>query len=264
MGRPNTAERRSDFSQTFDTRFAAVGSLRAFFAVAGPSCTSEECLPALLALYDALNDDDDEVRDVGSTAVNSIVGAALVPLEAANRLLRWLALHFGNSPGFRAEVASRMVGHHGTKALGTNAWEPAEDGLAKALEFDDSLFAVEEQNLFVDEVRETGRWVGAFESLEWDGGDETLARLGRWIQGGIIQLGRLAEREDGPLGWASNPQVFAICTLVVCGSVAMAKQQGATPELREAIASTREALRSHNTRVSRLLTAAWEEDAQQI
>ncbi|PNY24798.1 Uncharacterized protein TCAP_05260 [Tolypocladium capitatum] len=248
--------------KTLDTRLAAIGSLRSFFAVAGPSCTSDEYLPALLALYDALNDDDDEVRDVGSTAVNGIIGEALVPLEAANCLLRWLAQHFGNSSGFKAEVAGRMVGHYGIKTLGASSWEPAEDGLAKAMEVDDSLFAVEEQNLFIDEVREAKRWVGVFESLGWDGGDETLARLDSWIKGGIVQLGKLAEREDGPLGWASNPQVFAICTLLVRGSAAMAKQQGATPGLREAIARTKEALRSRNAGVSRLLTAAWEEEEQ--
>ena len=155
-----------------------------------------------------------------------------------------------------------MVGHQGIKARDTNSWEPAEDELAKALEFDDSLFVVEEQNLFIDEVRETKRWVGVFESLQWNVGDETLARLDRWIRGGIIQLGKLMEREDGPLGWASNPQVFAICTRLVHGSVAMTKQQAATPELREAIASTKGALKSHNTNVSRLLTEAWEKDSR--
>ncbi|KND95020.1 hypothetical protein TOPH_00464 [Tolypocladium ophioglossoides CBS 100239] len=243
--------------KTLDTRFAAVRSLRSFFAVAGVSGTSEEHLPALLALYDALNDDDDEVRDVGATAVNGITGEALVPLEAANCLLRWLARHFGNSSSFKAEVASRMVGHYGIKTLKTSAWEPAEHELAKAMEFDDSLFVVEERNLFIDEVREAKRWVDVFESLQWDGGDETLARLDSWIQGGIVQVGELVEREDGPLGWASNPQAFALCTLLVRGSVAMAKKQGATPELREATASTREAL-------SRPLIESGAEDAHRI
>ncbi|KAM4054760.1 putative death-receptor fusion protein [Hirsutella rhossiliensis] len=253
--------------KTFDTRFAAAESLHSFFAAAGLRSTSDEYLPALLALYDALNDDDDEVRDVGSKAVTCIIGKALVPIEAANRLLHWLAQHFGGSAGFRAEVASRVVGHCEAKAADGAAWAPAEDELAAALRFDDSLFVVEEQNLFVDEVRETTRWVHVLKSLWWEdaAGDEILGRLDGWIRAGIVRLGRLVEQEDGPLGWASSPQVFAICTRLVHGSVAMMAKDLASPELREATLRTREALRSHDSHVSRLLTQAWEDktiDAQ--
>lgn len=204
---------------------------------------------------------------MGSTAVNSIVGEALVPIEAANRLLRWLVQHLGgsssgssSSPGFKAEVASRIVGH--SRAGGADAaattWEPAEQGLARALELDDSLFVVEEQNLFVDEVREARRWVGVFESLAWDAGNETLARLDGWLRGGLAALGWLSEREDGPLGWASNPGVFALCTRIMRGSAALAKQHGSAA-LCEAVREARAVLRSRRARVSRLVTDAWED-----
>lgn len=250
-----------------DTRFAAAESLHSFFAVVGPRSTSDEHLPALLALYDALNDDDDEVRDVASRAVTCIVGKSLVPPEAASRLLHWLAQHFGSSAGFRAEVASRMAGHCRVRAADGAEWTPAEDELAAALRFDDSLFVVEEQNLFVDEVRETERWAGVLEGLAWDAAadDETLGRLDGWIRGGVVRLGRLVEQEDGPLGWASDPHVFAICTRLVRGSLAMMAKHLASPALREATLRAREALRSHDAHVSRLLIEAWEDvemDAQ--
>lgn len=195
---------------------------------------------------------------MGCMAVKDITGEALVPIEAANRFLRWLAQHFGRSSDFASEVIGRVAGCYGIKASGSGAWPAAGDELAHALESDDSLFAVEEQNLFVDEVRETVRWVGVFESLPWDAADASLARLDDWLTQGVLQLRRLAEREDGPLGWASNPDVFAVCTRLVRGSAAMEKQQHASASLREAIANTREALQRQNTGVSRLLTEAWE------
>ncbi|KAL3964384.1 hypothetical protein ACCO45_001388 [Purpureocillium lilacinum] len=225
--------------KTFDTRFAAAESLRAFFAAAGQDHTSEEHLSPLLAVYDALNDDDDEVREMACASVAIILGESLVPMEAASRLLLWLAANLGDSPRFRAEVASRI--------------------LARALEFDDSLFVVEEQNLFVDEVRETDRWVGAFESLTWKGDEEPLMRLDGWLAGGVAELTRLFGEEDGPLGWASNPEVFAICTRVVRGSAALARGNASSPELAQAVATAKEALQSHGTSVSRLLTAGWED-----
>lgn len=200
---------------------------------------------------------------MGSQAVTRIIGRALVPVEAADGLLGWLAQHFGRDARFRAEVANRVVGHCGVEAAQRCTWVPAEDQLAAALRFDDSLFVVEDQNLFVDEVRETKRWVRVLEGLPWDddADDETLGRLDGWIRAGVDRLGWLVRQEDGPLGWASSPRVFAICTRLVRASVAIMALGRASPALREATLRAREALRSHDARVSRLLTEAWEDEA---
>ncbi|KAK8933176.1 hypothetical protein VCV18_001722 [Metarhizium anisopliae] len=142
------------------------------------------------------------------------------------------------------------------KATKLESWESAEVELARALEFDDSLFVVEENNLFIDEVRETKRWVEVFESLEWDEKDEHLDKLASWVQGGIAQVARLAELEDGPLGWASNPTAFAICTRIIRCSVALGRKLKHS-KLEQGVALAKEALRSRSTRVSKLLTEAW-------
>ncbi|KJK77668.1 hypothetical protein H634G_07407 [Metarhizium anisopliae BRIP 53293] len=241
-------------NKTFDTRFAAALSLASFFTASPP--TSPEFLPALLSLYDLLNDDDDEVRDVAALAANSVIGAALVPIEAANRLLQFLGTQFGTAPEFKAIIADRLVGYFGVQATKLESWESAEVELARALEFDDSLFVVEENNLFIDEVRETKRWVEVFESLEWDEKDEHLDKLASWVQGGIAQVARLAELEDGPLGWASNPTAFAICTRIIRCSVALGRKLKHS-KLEQGVALAKEALRSRSTRVSKLLTEAW-------
>ncbi|ODA82836.1 hypothetical protein RJ55_01345 [Drechmeria coniospora] len=251
----------SQDDRTFDSRFAAVSSLLSYFTFTGGSSTTEEHLPALCALYDSLNDDDDEIREVGCAAVKGITGESLVPMEAANRLLGWLMRHFHTSSVFASEVIGRMVGHagQGTHASGLDftAWTSAEDELTRSMESDDSLFVVEEQNLFVDEVRETMRWASVFERLPWDAADARLASLDCWITKGIIHLGKLSERDDGPLGWASNPELFAICTRLIRGSEVMSKQH-ASGGLRQAVADTQKALKRHKTHVSKLLTGAWE------
>ncbi|KAK5990266.1 tRNA (32-2'-O)-methyltransferase regulator TRM732-like protein [Cladobotryum mycophilum] len=240
--------------KTFDTRFAAAESLRSFFSLVGDTCDNDDYLPALLALYDTLNDDDDEVRDVGSETVRSILGQLLAPMEAANRLLQWLAQHFSNSSAFKSIVTSRIVGERGGTAVAGCPWTSAEDQLAAALEFDDSLFAVEEQNLFVDEVRETERWINVLEGLNWESGDATLAKLDEWVRDGLGRVQILLDQEDGPLGWASNPHAFAICTRTIRGAVALSKAHG-SQELQQAVLKTRELL-SQGHRVSKLLTGA--------
>lgn len=243
----------ANHEQSFDTRLAAAESLRSFFSVEA-RCTSEEYLPALIALYDALNDDDDDVRVVGSAAATGILGQALVPLEAASSLLEWITLHFAGSQSLRPIIARRI-------AWVDESWEPASDQLAGAMRLDDSLFAVEEKNLFIDEVREAKRWISVLEALEWAAGDETLAQLDAWVSGGLAQVLLLMDQEDGPLGWASNPRVFAICSRVVLCSVALGRGRG-SEGVRESVAKIKVKLASHECHVSGLLMAPFEDDPE--
>ncbi|KAL7821559.1 putative death-receptor fusion protein domain-containing protein [Trichoderma aethiopicum] len=247
--------------KSFDTRFAAAQSLRSFFSVTKTHCTSEEYLPVILSLYDALNDDDDEVREAASAAARNILGQNLAPLEASSSLLRWLAKHFASSAELKAIVASRIAGQ---AAAVDQPWTSPEAQLSAALRADDSLFAVEEQNLFVDEVREANRWSALFECLEWnDAGTERegeiLSKLDGWICEGLAQLRLLVRQEDGPLGWASNPRVFAVGTCILRGAVTLSKSCG-SPRLRKGVEDIKELLREpRHHRVSRLLMEPLEE-----
>ncbi|KAL7798366.1 putative death-receptor fusion protein domain-containing protein [Trichoderma ceciliae] len=244
--------------KSFDTRLAAAQSLCSFFSVTGAFSASEEYLPALISLYDTLNDDDDEVREAGSAAARSILGQNLVSLEASGRLLQWLTKHFSSNAEFKAIAASRITGHHASVAV-CQPWGSPGAQLAAALRSDDSLFAVEEQNLFIDEVRESNRWLTVFQDLGW--GEEKpeedgklLDKLEEWICDGLAQIRQLLEQEDGPLGWASNPHVFAVCTCIIRGTAALDRTHGSS-KLRLAVGELKGVLRSpgHN-RVSKLLT----------
>jgi hypothetical protein len=223
--------------QSFDTRFAAAQSLCSFFNVAGASSTSEEYLPIIIVLYDTLNDDDDEVREAGSAAARSILGQNLVPLEASSRLLQWLIQNFSTSIELKSVAASRIAGYRAS-LIANQPWRSPGIQLANALRSDDSLFAVEEQNLFIDEVREVNRWATVFQNLKWgeerSEEDKILSKLDGWLCDGVTQIQQLLEQEDGPLGWASNPHVFAICTSILRGAVTLNRTHG-SPKLRQAI-----------------------------
>ncbi|KAF5018056.1 hypothetical protein F66182_9980 [Fusarium sp. NRRL 66182] len=206
----------------FDTRLAAAESLCSFFTSIeqDQSWAHEEHMTALLALYDSLNDDDDDIRDIGSAAVKSILGQALVPIEAANRLLLWLAQRFGHHSKFRQLTVCRIMGlpRYPEPESGRIS---IKDQLEAAMKFDDSLFVIEEQNLFVDEVRETRRWISIYESLTWDSKDSALEALTTWTSAGLEAMQSLVSREDGPLGYGSKPEVFAILSRVIRASAAL-------------------------------------------
>lgn len=168
----------------------------------------------------------------------------MVPLEAATLLLSWLAQNFGADLQFKQAICNRVVGQV------TKDWQPANDQLTAALEFDDSLFAIEEQNLFIDEVRDTIRWLAVFENLSWSEDGELVGRLSAWVKGGLARLNDLLKTEDGPLGWASNPQVFAILTRVVRGGISLSKIDSSVKDVLSGIAAQ---LQSQQSGVSRLL-----------
>ena len=236
----------SNIEQDFDTRFTAAESLLSFFTIAGSTCTTEDYLPALLALYDCLNDDDDEVRDIGSAAIKCILGQALAPIEAASRLLQWLAQTFKDSSTFRHKIATRLTGDADFKSLNIR------EQLDQAMKFDDSLFVIEEQNLFIDEVRETQRWVAVFESLDWSVEDEVLVGLTGWVQEGLGQMHSLVDVEDGPLGYASKPEVFAILSRITQGAATLLRNHPDAKQ-RQRIDESSQVLQKHNNHLSELL-----------
>lgn len=262
-------------SNTFDMRMAAARSLKSFAtALRAAAGTDAAYLPFLLALYNTLTDDDDEIRDVGATAAAFVTATAataaadgsdegqhnhhhhhpqpLVAVDAADVLLAWTQERLGRTNEFRAYAACRLVGDPlvaidiGVQDL--SAWAPPGQQFAGALAVDESLFAVEEQNLFIDEVRETDRWAGVFRAIEWDldgpveeaeaeaeekqGGsappvgrtlvvmDSTLTALKGWVEEALGSLAEQVGEDDGPLGWASRADAFALCyRVLVCGKV---------------------------------------------
>ncbi|KAI1735552.1 putative death-receptor fusion protein-domain-containing protein [Xylaria scruposa] len=237
--------------RTFDTRIAAVEAINSLANViefpAGNSDNKSDSrlssahLPWLLALYNALTDDDVEVREAAAEAAGPILGLSLVPVEANTRLLRWFTTYFRHDYDFIMHVAGRMVGHNfgsnsfvalstiesGPAETGGSGWVPAKAQLIEAMRFDDSLFVIEEHNQYIDEVREAKRWTDVFVALDLRTGDargNAIGALAEWTLAGLRALTEITQSEaavagDGPLGWTSQPQVFAICArILICAS----------------------------------------------
>ncbi|KAI2469215.1 putative death-receptor fusion protein-domain-containing protein [Annulohypoxylon bovei var. microspora] len=229
--------------RTFDTRMAAVLAMRSFSSSVSFSTPDTPLdvahLPWLLALYDALNDDDDEIRAAAALAATPLLSnQRLVSVEAGQRLLRRLLAWYGAVDEFRTHVACCMTGHLPQASTPSSdrdptadlfsAWTPASAQLAEAMRFDDSLFVIEEHNLYVDEVREARRWCGVFSSLPTlssiPSPSPVETPLSQWTLAGLQALTRLARSEarDGPLGWTAKPEVFAICARILVGGAALA------------------------------------------
>ncbi|KAI0201484.1 putative death-receptor fusion protein-domain-containing protein [Astrocystis sublimbata] len=252
--------------RTFDTRIAAVEAIRSLSMTVklptnnesnnAATQTSSAHLPWLLALYDALTDDDIDVREAAADAANPVLGSALVPVEAGALLLRWLAARFQHDPNFQMHVVGRIAGHNfgscsfiastdATEVEGNTVdtndgsdWIAAKAQLAEAMRFDDSLFVIEEHNQYIDEVREAKRWADVFR-LSTSGPENTgdLARskafqaLAKWTLAGLRALSEIVQAGseaggDGPLGWTAKPQVFAICARVLICASALAGSEG--------------------------------------
>ncbi|ETS85749.1 hypothetical protein PFICI_03774 [Pestalotiopsis fici W106-1] len=229
----------------FDTRMSGIQAIRSFTATSSNdnntlSLASSANLPWLLALYDYLNDDDEEIRDAAATAAAPVLGKPLVSIEAGERLLTLLADLYRDDEEFRHHAASRLVGEQQQQLGAGQEWTPAEIQLAQALRFDDSLFVVEEQNLYIDEVREAMRWRDALfhsssssSSSSPSGGSRQA--LADWTTASLGTLSRIAaERgDDGVLGWTSKPEVFAICArIAVAGAALSDSHEAVRDELR--------------------------------
>lgn len=196
-------------------------------------------LPCLIALYDTLNDDDDEVRELGAQIVSSIVGKPLIPLAACEEFAEWLRLKYPRDQMFSWNVICRITGSdefifHGAYA---GLCSP-EDQLAAAMKQDDALFVEEEQNLFIDEVREAKLWSSVLSKdlkvlqaeksgeYQW----QQYSHLAKWILNALRQLNIIMEKNDGPLGWTSKPSMFASCVRILFGANVLLESKNTLPE----------------------------------
>ncbi|KAK3331951.1 putative death-receptor fusion protein-domain-containing protein [Cercophora scortea] len=242
-----------DIDNDFDTRFAVAQALQSFFVgVRAHAAWDAKYLPALLALYDSLIDDDDEVREAAALAAVSVIDRSAVPPAAADHLVAFLRTHFGGLEEFKLHLVSRMTGQPPTPT--TPNMTAASQQLRQAMDFDDALFAAEEQNLYIDEVRETRRWKLALQALVADGiwseTDEAARQLKAWTLEGLGCLVQLAgEKADGPLGWTSDQHVFAVGVRVLLCAAALvgSGECGEVQELVEELEGVGRVARVHGS-----------------
>lgn len=209
-----------------------------------------ELLGGYLCLYDVLFDDDEDVRDQGAVAASILLsatasnnttqnagGISLTPSAASSKLLQYIVTEYKDSELLWVDGVRRLTGAIPLFRLGgieatsnpedsTDSVErpftarnriPLElrsvrDMLQEARRQDTALFVEEKANLFVDPVKEAKNWADAVAELNPCSFDPCLvSEIATWSIDGLTSLIEIAEsQEDGPLGWTSKPDVFAL------------------------------------------------------
>jgi hypothetical protein len=178
-----------------------------------------------MCLYNSLNDDEEDIRDLAAKTVSSILEISLAPPSACEEFVNWLQKVYSSSPQFSWNIICRMT---------RTAWatpynpriarlEPAKVQFEEALEEDDALFVEEEQNLFIDEVKELGLWTGLFlevpsEVFKTPRVDDhesfMLQDFAAWVADAVSMLNKTTTR-GGPLGWTSKSLGFTAAIRVL-------------------------------------------------
>ncbi|KFY35851.1 hypothetical protein V494_05528 [Pseudogymnoascus sp. VKM F-4513 (FW-928)] len=219
----------------YDTRMAGATAFYNFydthadaaFSAASTGKNLTFLLPLNIAIMDSLIDDDPDVRELGAVTFSSLTfSPAVVPEASARAFSYWLYDHYPTSEGFLAETVRRIT--TGNSAEGFTGIEPlvlADTALAlmQAMVPDNALFAEEEQNLYIDEMREARLWCGVFARARGSQWDRVTAKLVLWAVKSMRAMAAVDDR-DGPLGWMSKPKVFAICARVVVAARMLAER----------------------------------------
>lgn len=179
----------------------------------------------MFALYDILNDDDQEIRDLAASTVSTIIGKQMVPLAASQALADYLLQHHKHSPAFVRYISCRMIGNPtDTLDQGTGVLylHPVREAFALASVTDNALFAEEKQNLYVDESRDVLLWCqifnqipqSTFESNKERALHADISAILMWVaQSARLLKGAVAE--DAAAGWTSDPRVFRILSTTI-------------------------------------------------
>jgi len=137
-----------------------------------------------------------------------------VPEAAAERFAVWMCRNYQSDENFSTAVMRKVT--TGKDQCQVRLYNNVEDELADALIEDNSLFIEEDQNLYIDEVREAQMWIKMLMCGEGEHWEDAQAYVSLWSYLGLCAIERqAAERIDGPFGWTSRPQVFAICARVI-------------------------------------------------
>lgn len=177
------------------------------------------------AVYDLLNDDDEEIRLLAAGITRRILSRAttqkdvdLEPIVAGQKLLSLYTSRAGASPECLLMALDRAYGGPADDTV-----TPVAEQLAKLSHSDTALFAQEKQNLYIDEAQEVRIWSQVTGKLlaeqPSDSAVEPVEVFSRWISNGLEALAARAEaKHDGALGWSTTEEVFALGLRVIHGS----------------------------------------------
>ena len=178
-----------------------------------------------IILYDTLNDDDEDIREKGARIVSWTLsshthpfptaspGMSSSPAAARSQVLEFLKLNYTDSCALFEEGLSRLLGIDRRKGSITELLVSVKILLEDSMMNETSLFAEERQNMYTDIVQEVESWARLMCAQDSKAVSDctALSSVLEWAIDGLAALTATAETcAGGPLGWTSNPQVFAL------------------------------------------------------
>ncbi|KKK22927.1 hypothetical protein ARAM_005405 [Aspergillus rambellii] len=247
----------------FTTRYAAATSITAFARVLRPLGMAPRVdaafLEVYLILYDLLNDDDEELRDIAASTASWILSfssvsppqknVTLSPLNASELFAAFIAENYPSSQLLGSRAIRYILGQESRIGDSTsNARLLTVSTVIHELRQDSTiLFEEEKQNLFVEEVREIDIWSGVLSQLAHSSYNEPLLKeTFQWVCEGLSCFSEtLASEngEDGLIGWTSKPETYILGVRVISlASVMVSKDFAGSGLLGEGKAALKDRL----------------------
>jgi hypothetical protein len=216
-----------DLTET-PTRLNAAESLHCFRYCLVESCDEHGTtlkLKLLSVLYDFLNDDDEEIRDLSSGTTSFVLShtsgggsVQLCPLAASRQLLAYMAKSFSGMDEFHLLALGRVMFSSSQGLENTSKFamlastQSVKEQLTAAQWQSYDLFEEERQNLYADDVREIQAWDSALGHIPPETLDDAVRQLvGDWALDGLQELANaLPALGGGPFGVLWRVEIMAL------------------------------------------------------
>jgi hypothetical protein len=190
---------------------------------------SKRKLSLFSILYDLLNDDDEEIRDMAASTASFVLKSAagaisqLCPLAASYRLSGYLAQTFSRMEDFHFLALSRVMLPPSIEVDVPCAFADlvSRHSVSKQLDIArqecHDLFEEESQNLYWDDVREIDIWYLALSNVSSARVDVDIRNLaGYWTLQGLCELRTaLPNLTSGPFGDLSKLEIITLFMRVI-------------------------------------------------
>lgn len=213
-----------------------------------PPRLDDSLLDIYLILYDLLNDDDEEIREIAALTASWVLSYSSVSpqtavnlgaLDSSSLLATFIISHYAHSADLCGRVIRYITGQE-CRISGSNGQmrlKSVADLISEYSQESTVLFAEEKQNLFIDEVREVDVWSKALLAFQKNAYPEALIRqFSSWVLDGLRHLSLLLTEGpglDGYLGWTSKPECFTLGTRLISISCAMISETFSASNIME-------------------------------
>ncbi|KAL1953304.1 hypothetical protein VTO42DRAFT_3034 [Malbranchea cinnamomea] len=217
----------------FTTRLSAVLSMKCLLGglrlLDVQFHSTPSLIEALFVLYDMLNDDDDELRDIAAEAASKILATngsviARLPLASSVELSKFLCTNYNSQLQVFEGGVRRLLGRIHSRDM----FVPVATTLRELRQGTTALFEEEKQNLYIDDVREVQVWSSVLTQLQPDPSNALSHAFHSWVTEGLDALVDVVREEeaDGMLGFTSKPDVYVTGVRVVRSAETLLRTQG--------------------------------------